>query len=555
MIGVMANPAEHEVVREFFELFKTPWEFYRRDRRYDVLLCAGDGEFDGNTKLVLFYAGNNMQFDGEQKISTGRHGTSTRIFLYQGNRIPIYGDVITFADKAGGLLTDEDSQECAAYVEEADGTSRARIGYDLFGEVRTLLTAGQPRANGNIPTLELHVAFLRDLITGCGVSLVEIPPVPQGFEFIACLTHDVDHPSVRQHGLDHTIVGFLVRATFGSLIDAFLGRVSIRDAVKNCVAAIKLPFVYMGLAKDFWRDFDEQYLKLEQDLPSTFFVIPRKADAGRGVDTRAAALRASRYGARELADTISRLQAAGREVGLHGIDAWLDSSAGREELEVIRSLTGVEETGVRMHWLYYNENSPASLEKAGAAYDSTIGYNDTVGYRAGTTQVYKPLGTVRLLELPLHAMDTALFYLSYLGLSPRKASARLRHMADNVVQYGGVLTINWHDRSLAPERLWGDCYHELIQDLKKRGAWFSTASQATSWFRKRRSATFEMESLHPGMVHANVAVDHHDNLPGLRLRIHKARKPSEIGTHHSEGYIDMAVESCANASVPSVARK
>ena len=29
MIGVIANPADHDVVCEFFELFKTPWEFYR----------------------------------------------------------------------------------------------------------------------------------------------------------------------------------------------------------------------------------------------------------------------------------------------------------------------------------------------------------------------------------------------------------------------------------------------------------------------------------------------------------------------------------------------
>ena len=56
----------------------------------------------------------------------------------------------------------------------------ARIGYDLFGEIRTLLTVGQPPANASLPALELHIAFLRDLITGSGVSLVEIPPVPEG---------------------------------------------------------------------------------------------------------------------------------------------------------------------------------------------------------------------------------------------------------------------------------------------------------------------------------------------------------------------------------------
>jgi hypothetical protein len=42
---------KHNAVREFCEPFKTPWEFYRRDRQYEVLLCAGDGQFDGSTKL------------------------------------------------------------------------------------------------------------------------------------------------------------------------------------------------------------------------------------------------------------------------------------------------------------------------------------------------------------------------------------------------------------------------------------------------------------------------------------------------------------------------
>ena len=114
--------------------------------------------------------------------------------------------------------------------------------------------------------------------------------------------------------------------------------------------------------------------------------------------------------------------ATGCEVGLHGIDAWIDSARGIEEFEEIRSLTGISETGVRMHWLYYDQQSPVTLEEAGAAYDSTIGYRETVGYRAGTTQVYKPLQATRLLELPMHVMDTALFYPAYLGLSSRQAT-------------------------------------------------------------------------------------------------------------------------------------
>ena len=98
------------------------------------------------------------------------------------------------------------------------------------------------------------------------------------------------------------------------------------------------------------------------------------------------------------------------------------------------------------------------LEKAGFDYDSTIGYNETIGYRAGTSQVFKHPDVDHLLELPLHIMDTALFYPSYMNLSDEQAGAAMLPLIENATRFGGVLTINWHDRSLGPERLWGDAY-------------------------------------------------------------------------------------------------
>jgi hypothetical protein len=555
MIGVIADPAVHDVVREFFELFKTPWEFYVGNRQYDVVICDSEEQPRTGAKLVVAYAAGNAGLGDELKGPAGSKGRRSSVLTYRGNRIPIYGGAVTFAGKAGSLLTDEDSQECAAYVEQVGGTSRAWIGYDLFGEVRSLLTSGQPSANAHIPTLELHIAFLRDLITGSWISLVEIPPVPEGFQFVACLTHDVDHPSIRRHKWDHTLFGFLYRAGFGSLRRFIRGEMSGQNLIKNWAAAMKLPFVHMGLAKDFWRDFDDRYLAMEGDLPSTFFVIPFKDCPGMAAHGSAPVFRAAQYQAKDIADAIQKLVSAGREVGLHGIDAWIDSSKGREELEEIRTLKGVYETGVRMHWLYYGEQSPVVLEKAGAAYDSTVGYNETVGYRAGTTQVFKPLETKRLLELPLHVMDTALFYPTHLALSPKQAKALLDSMVENTGHFGGTLTINWHDRSLAPERLWGGCYSDLIQDLKSRGAWFATAGQAVSWFRKRRSAWFEADSTEPGAVRAKVAVDQRDNPPGLRLRIHKARELGLSGDHSSGDYVDMAVAESIETIAASEVRR
>jgi peptidoglycan/xylan/chitin deacetylase (PgdA/CDA1 family) len=549
MIGVIADPVDHPVVREFFELFKTPWEFHRKDRQYDVVLCAGDCPFGGTANLFLLYAGKKTHFDEQQKIQTGQQRQTSCMFLYGGERIPIYGDAITFAAHGSTLLTDEGSQECAGYLEQTEGRQWARVGYDLFAEVRKLLVGGQPPVNASIPSLDLHIAFLRNLITACGISFVEIPPVPEGFRFIVCLTHDVDHPSIRKHKWDHTILGFLFRAIFGSLYNVLRDRMSFRDAFRNWVAAIKIPFVYMGFAKDFWHDFDDRYLELEQGLSSTFFVIPYKNQSGRTVGGSAPRFRASRYEAKELEGKIRKLIATGCEVGLHGIDAWLESSKAREELEVMRRLTGISEVGVRMHWLYYNEKSPAVLEEAGAAYDSTIGYNETVGYRAGTTQVYKFLEASQLLELPLHVMDTALFYRSHLSLSPKLAWTLLGRIMDDAVRFGGCLTINWHDRSIAPERLWGGCYSELIEDLKKRGAWFATAREAVAWFKKRRSVVFEVDPQGRGAVHTKVRVPGEGNTPGLKFRHNEARQPNGFGTRRSEDYVDKPIHEHADTRV------
>lgn len=535
MIGVIANPAEHSLVREFFELFKTPWEYYRSGRQYEVLLSAADSNFDKNTaKLVLIYGGRELQFDADQQVPVASVGKDFSVLSYHGTRLPIYGNGVTFEVDGPSYLHDQESGRSAIYVRQSQETVFIRIGYNLFSEFKSLLTAGQPATNAATPTLDLHIALLRDLMVANGVMFVEIPPVPNGYRFIACLTHDVDHPSIRHHKFDRTMFGFLYRAVLGSMFDVFRGRASIRKLLTNWAAALKLPFVYLGLAKDFWHEFD-LYTKLERGLPSSFFVIPFGHYPGRTRRGPAPGHRASRYGAEDVADQVRKLISAGCEVGAHGIDAWLDSSSGCKELEQIRRLTGIRDIGVRMHWLYFDKESPLILERAGAQYDSTIGFNETVGYRAGTSQAYKPLGVTRLLELPLHIMDTALFFPAYLNLSLAEARTRVGGIIHNAVLFGGSVTVNWHDRSIAPERSWGEFYADLIKELQSSGAWFATAAETVSWFRKRRSVRFEDFSDESAALEVETALDG-DGLPSVSLRVHNPR-----GSHKDSALREKAI--------------
>jgi hypothetical protein len=280
---------------------------------------------------------------------------------------------------------------------------------------------------------------------------------------------------------------------------------------------------------------------VENGLCSTFFVIPFKDRPGKSSDGGLAPrFRAAGYGAKEIEGAIKKIMAAGCEVGLHGIDAWHDTTSAHDELEEIRRVTGGSRIGVRMHWLYYDQQSPVVLEQAEAAYDTTIGYRETVGYHAGTMQAFKPLQAVRLLELPMQIMDTALFYPSYLGLTARQATPLLRRMVDKVVEFGGCITINWHDRSLAPERNWEASYRELVEDLKNRGAWFATVSQAVSWFEMRRSVVFDPDYATVNGIRAKVKNYECDSIPGLRLRVHKAEELRGGDRQGSLSYADNA---------------
>src|SRR5215467_795414 len=373
MLGVIATEAEEHVVREFFELFKTPWEFYKDRHHYDVIVCSGSSPNlpSAAAKLLIVYAGCETDCDDERNIRIESQ-CRTADLSYRGKRLPIYGNAVTF-QQTPAFLTDGAGSKAAAYLHRSGDIVFARVGYDLFQEVEALLRSGQPFHNAAVPTLDLHISLLRDLVVCSGLPLLEIPPVPSGHSFIACLTHDLDHASIRRHLFDSTILGFFYRATLGTTINAARGRTTAGNLLRNWAAAATLPFIYLGVARDIWSDFD-RYLQLEQGRPSTFFVIPFQNRPGRSAKGQAPRNRGTKYDVSHIAEKVSQLAAAGSEIGLHGIDAWADSAKGHEEKCRIRDFTAKETLGVRMHWLYSDEQSPAVLEQAGFIYDSTDGY-------------------------------------------------------------------------------------------------------------------------------------------------------------------------------------
>ncbi len=149
---------------------------------------------------------------------------------------------------------------------------------------------------------------------------------------------------------------------------------------------------------------------------------------------------------------------------------------GCHEKQVIEKESGSSPAGIRMHWLYFSEKSHEILDKTGFAYDSTIGYNETIGYRAGTAQAYRPPGSAALLELPLHIQDVALFSPLFLNLTEKKALPVCRQLLETTKKHGGAVTLLWHFNTIGPKnsgefmrrssRHWKTCMHGFQAQMR-----------------------------------------------------------------------------------------
>src|SRR5579862_1015377 len=421
MIGVLYTSRDEWIVREFFELFKTPWEPYACDVDYDaVLVSSGNIPRDSSAKVIIVY-GSSIRDRDVQPVP--RQTGADCIWLQREDlELPIYSDVAALPPSDDCFLRSKVGGASVGVVFQAQDRGIICVGYDLFDEVAILLTKGQPACNATSPTLELHISILRDCLISMGISFIEIPPAAYGFDFAASVTHDVDFVGIRDHKFDHTMWGFVYRASIGALVSLAKGRSTWKRCIENWKALASLPFVYLGICGDFWIEFD-RYCEIERGLNPTYFFIPFRDEPGTWNGRPAPSRRAAKYDIREVGDWVRKLAKQGCEIGLHGLNAWRDTeSALREKArlsEVVES-----PIGVRMHWLYTDQGSSKALQNADFVYDSTCGYNDGIGFRAGTAQGFCPPHAPGFLELPLVVQDTAMFYPNRMNLSEVEAMKR-----------------------------------------------------------------------------------------------------------------------------------
>jgi hypothetical protein len=124
-------------------------------------------------------------------------------------------------------------------------------------------------------------------------------------------------------------------------------------------------------------------------------------------------------------------------------------------------------------------------------------------------------------------------------LDSEEAKRLVIRIIGHLAASGGVLTVNWHDRSVAPERCWDEFYRWLLDELKRTGAWFATARQAVAWFQGRRAIRFN------DVRRTGQEITIQTSLPEIessyRLRVHRGRKAKDPEPDAADAFVDVAL--------------
>src|SRR6185437_13538035 len=157
------------------------------------------------------------------------------------------------------------------------------------------------------------------------------------------------------------------------------------------------------------------------------------------------------------------------ELGVHpGYDTFRSPEKLRKEILTVREVLGVQPVGGRQDYLRWCPDTWLDWENCGLASDSSVGFADHIGFRAGTCLPYRPwLFTLNreahLTELPLLIMDATMA--GYMRLTPEKSLEAISACVSRCREVGGVFTLLWHNDGMY-ERFLGPLLPSILDSLK-----------------------------------------------------------------------------------------
>jgi hypothetical protein len=247
-------------------------------------------------------------------------------------------------------------------------------------------------------------------------------PQPRALRFK--LTHDIDDIGIP----------FELRTSIGHTLKRKNPAASVRDLLSSFTPAQPAELAaVLRLAA----------ISEERNLPSAFYW--KASPAGP---------RDSGYDPmhKKIRRVIDQLRFRGFEMGVHpGYETFGDVSKLAAEIARLRVAIAVDSPGGRQHYLRWSPQTWLDWEACGLSYDSSLGFADRFGFRAGTAFPYRPWclsenRELNLIELPLLMMDCT--PVKYMKIDPEEGLQRIKAMVERTKQTGGLFTLLWHNTPL-----------------------------------------------------------------------------------------------------------
>ena len=311
------------------------------------------------------------------------------------------------------------------------------------------------------------------------------PEWPSGASFAVCLTHDVDSVS-------STCIKHYARRTINAI--RCRKKVESKELLKN------LTVYATHVSKSLWRlgkpdpiHCYEKWLEIEKDFgaKSTFFFLPQRYGkchkTNKGYRYSDAVIFCGKRCT--VAGMMREMDRKGWEIGLHS--SWYsfdDANELKYQKEQIEEVLGHTISSIRQHYLHYNMlKTPLAHFEAGFKYDSTLGFNDNIGFRFGTCYPWNLYDLenekeLDILEIPLIIQDGAI--IKKMGLDEQTALTYAKEIIRKVEEVSGVLTLLWHpDLIMTPKYF--NIYKRILEYLSLKKPWFATISSLGDYWLKK----------------------------------------------------------------------
>lgn len=181
---------------------------------------------------------------------------------------------------------------------------------------------------------------------------------------------------------------------------------------------------------------------------------------------------------RPFTEVLRRIHDRGHDIGLHaGYETYRSEPRMAAELAALKDAchaAGFDQPtwGVRQHFLRLAyPDTPRIHEAVGFEHDSSLGFAEEIGFRAGTSREFPVFDAAaghrfRLIERPLLVMDTTLR--EYMHVAPTDIASRTQSIVDICRRHEGDAVLLFHNDGIAgdrPRRLYAELIQDLVQSL------------------------------------------------------------------------------------------